>query len=124
MSGATGRIGAAVKRVHLVCDSTADLGLAYYPAHDVEVVPLSIIFGEEQFLDQLEMSTREFYRRMRAGGPPPQTPPPTPGGVAGGVARARPTHRPPSHRRGCSRRSSSGWGVTAAPWSAPPSPPI
>ncbi len=79
MSGATGRIGAAVKRVHLVCDSTADLGLAYYPAHDVEVVPLSIIFGEEQFLDQLEMSTREFYRRMRAGGPHPQTSQPSPG---------------------------------------------
>ena len=42
-----------MKRVHLVCDSTADLGLAYYPAHDVELVPLSIIFGEEQYLDQV-----------------------------------------------------------------------
>jgi DegV family protein with EDD domain len=78
----TGRIGAAVKRVHLVCDSTADLGPAYYPAHDVEVVPLSIIFGEEQFRDQEEMSTGEFYRRMRAGGPHPHTSQPSPGEFA------------------------------------------
>src|ERR1019366_5707954 len=46
--GRTGRITAAVKRVHLVCDSTADLGPAFYPAHDVEMIPLSIVFGEEQ----------------------------------------------------------------------------
>src|ERR1039457_5621070 len=83
----TGRIGAAVKRVHLMCDSTADLGPAYYPAHDVEVVPLSIIFGEEQFRDQEEMSTGEFYRRMRAGGPHPRTSQPSPGGFAEGFER-------------------------------------
>jgi DegV family protein with EDD domain len=43
------------------------------------MVPLSIIFGEEQYLDQVEMPTREFYRRMRAGGPHPQTSQPSPG---------------------------------------------
>jgi DegV family protein with EDD domain len=68
--------------VHLVCDSTADLGPAYYPAHDVELVPLRIIFGDEQFRDQLEMSTGDFYRRMRAGGPHPRTSQPPPGDFA------------------------------------------
>ena len=72
-----------MKRVHLVCDSTADLGPAFYPAHDVEVVPLSIIFGDEQFLDQVEMPTGEFYRRMRAGGPHPRTSQPSPGAFGG-----------------------------------------
>jgi DegV family protein with EDD domain len=71
-----------MKPVHLVCDSTADLGSAYYPAHDVEVVPLRVIFGDEQFRDQEEMSTREFYRRMRAGGPHPRTSQPSPGEFA------------------------------------------
>jgi DegV family protein with EDD domain len=71
-----------VKPVHLVCDSTADLGPSYYPAHDVEVVPLRIIFGDEQFRDQEEMSTGEFYRRMRAGGPHPRTSQPSPGEFA------------------------------------------
>jgi DegV family protein with EDD domain len=68
-----------VKPVHLVCDSTADLGPAYYPAHEVELVPLRIIFGDEQFRDQVEMSTGDFYRRMRAGGPHPRTSQPPPG---------------------------------------------
>jgi DegV family protein with EDD domain len=67
-----------VKPVHLVCDSTADLGPAYYPAHDVEMVPLHIIFGEEEFRDQLDLSTTDFYRRMRAGGPHPRTSQPSP----------------------------------------------
>ena len=80
--GRTGRIGPAVKPVHLVCDSTADLGPAYYPAHDVELVPLRIIFGDEQFRDQVEMSTGDFYRRMRAGGPHPRTSQPPPGDFA------------------------------------------
>ena len=71
-----------MKPVHLVCDSTADLGPSYYPAHDVEVVPLRIIFGDEQFRDQEEMSTGEFYRRMRAGGPHPRTSQPSPGEFA------------------------------------------
>jgi len=79
LGGATGRIGPAVKPVHLVCDSTADLGPAYYPAHEVELVPLRIIFGDEQFRDQVEMSTGDFYRRMRAGGPHPRTSQPPPG---------------------------------------------
>jgi DegV family protein with EDD domain len=71
-----------VKRVHLVCDSTADLGNAYYPAHEVEMVPLRIIFGDEQFRDQVEMPPGEFYRRMRAGGPHPRTSQPSPGEFA------------------------------------------
>ena len=67
-----------MKRVHLVCDSTAELGAAYYAAHEVEEVPLRIIFGDEEFRDQAEMSTGDFYRRMRAGGPHPRTSQPPP----------------------------------------------
>ena len=89
--------------VHLVCDSTADLGPAYYPAHDVELVPLRIIFGDEQFRDQLEMSTGDFYRRMRAGGPHPRTSQPPPGDFA--------------------EVFTTTTAGTAAPSSAPPSPP-
>ena len=71
-----------MRPVHLVCDSTADLGPTYYPAHDVELVPLRIIFGDQQFRDQVEMSTGDFYRRMRAGGPHPRTSQPPPSDFA------------------------------------------
>ncbi len=68
--------------VHLVCDSTADLDAAYAAANGVEVVPLRVFFGEDEFRDQVEMSTAEFYQRMRAGGPHPRTSQPPPGDFA------------------------------------------
>jgi DegV family protein with EDD domain len=71
-----------VNPIHLVCDSTADLDTAYAAAHGVEVVPLRVLFGEEEFRDQIEMSTAEFYERMRAGGPTPRTSQPPPGDFA------------------------------------------
>lgn len=73
--------------IHLVCDSTADLDAAYAAAHGVTVVPLRVFFGEEEFLDQVEMSTAEFYRRMRAGGPHPRTSQPPPGDFAAVFSR-------------------------------------
>src|ERR1035437_6766010 len=76
------RIGPSVSRIHLVCDSTADLDAAYASAHEVSVVPLRVFFGEEEFRDQVEISTAEFYQRMRAGGPHPRTSQPSPGDFA------------------------------------------
>jgi DegV family protein with EDD domain len=48
----------------------------------VEVVPLRVIFGDEELRDQTEISTAEFYRRMRADGPHPRTSQPSPGDFA------------------------------------------
>jgi len=76
-----------VSPIHLVCDSTADLDAAYAAAHGVTVVPLRVFFGEEEFLDQVEMSTAEFYQRMRAGGPHPRTSQPPPGDFAAVFSR-------------------------------------
>ena len=65
--------------VHLVCDSTADLGPGYAAAHDLTVVPLRVIFGEEELRDGVDISPSEFYRRMRTGPHHPRTSQPTPG---------------------------------------------
>jgi DegV family protein with EDD domain len=67
-----------VSRIHVVCDSTADLDSAYTTAHDVAVVPLRIIFGEDEFLDGVDMSTADFYRRMETDPHLPRTSQPTP----------------------------------------------
>lgn len=61
-----------------MCDSTADLDSAYTTAHDVAVVPLRIIFGEDEFLDGVDMSTADFYRRMETDPHLPRTSQPTP----------------------------------------------
>ena len=67
-----------MKPIHLVCDSTADLDADYATAHDVAVVPLRVIFGEDEFLDGVDISTAEFYRRMETDPHLPRTSQPTP----------------------------------------------
>lgn len=64
--------------VHLVCDSTADIDPADAVARDVSVVPLRVIFGEEELRDRVDMSTEDFYRRMRTDPHHPRTSQPTP----------------------------------------------
>ena len=43
------------------------------------MVPLTVRFGEEQFEDWVGIEPAEFYRRLRNGGPHPQTAAPSPG---------------------------------------------
>jgi DegV family protein with EDD domain len=67
-----------VGSVQLVCDSTSDLEPGYAAAHDVAVVPLRVIFGEEALLDGVELTPADFYRRMRTDPHHPRTSQPTP----------------------------------------------
>jgi DegV family protein with EDD domain len=64
--------------VHIVCDSTADLDPAYRGAHDLSVVPLKVIFGEEVLEDGVTIDAAAFYARMRASTLHPRTSQPTP----------------------------------------------
>ena len=64
--------------VHLVCDSTADLDPAFRAAHTVRVVPLKVIFSDQTYLDGVDISAEEFYKRLAAPGPFPRTSQPTP----------------------------------------------
>jgi DegV family protein with EDD domain len=64
--------------VHIVCDSTADLDQAYRAAHDLRVVPLKVIFGEEVLEDGVTIDAAAFYARMRASTLHPRTSQPTP----------------------------------------------
>jgi len=67
-----------VDRLRLVCDSTADLDRAYAAELGLTVVPLRVIFGEDELLDGVEISTAEFYQRMRVDPHHPHTSQPTP----------------------------------------------
>jgi DegV family protein with EDD domain len=64
--------------VHLVCDSTADLDPAFRAAHEVRVVPLKVIFGDQTYADGVDITAEEFYTRLAAPGPFPRTSQPTP----------------------------------------------
>jgi DegV family protein with EDD domain len=51
-------------RIALVTDSTCDLPAEWIKQYDITVVPLTIIFGDQQFLDGVDLSPREFYQRL------------------------------------------------------------
>ncbi|MEL7561590.1 DegV family protein [Dehalogenimonas sp. 4OHTPN] len=64
--------------VKIVTDSTSDLTPALAKEFGISVVPLTVSFGRESFLDRVEISTDEFYRRLAAEEIFPHTTQPSP----------------------------------------------
>ena len=48
----------------VVVDSTLDMSAEEYQALNITMVPLNILVGEDEFKDQVEISSEEFYERM------------------------------------------------------------
>jgi DegV family protein with EDD domain len=65
--------------VRVVTDSTCDLPQDLIDALHIEVVPLSIRFGDEEFVDREELSTEEFWARLRTSEVLPETAAPSAG---------------------------------------------
>ncbi|MBS1265150.1 MAG: DegV domain-containing protein [Acidimicrobiaceae bacterium] len=65
--------------VRIVTDSACDLSDDEVSSLGIDVVPLSIRFGEQQLLDRDELSVEDFYSRMAASDDLPQTAAPAPG---------------------------------------------
>lgn len=59
--------------VRIVTDSTCDLPPEMAAANGITVVPLTVFFGEEAFLDGVEITGDEFYERQRASKDLPRT---------------------------------------------------
>jgi fatty acid kinase fatty acid binding subunit len=71
--------GASSGKIRIVTDTTAVLSPEYLAAHHVENVPQIILFGEESFQEDYELSYSEFVRRLRASPQLPKTAAPPPG---------------------------------------------
>jgi len=65
--------------IRIVTDSTCDLPQEVLDEHGITVVPLYIHIGEEGYLDGVEMSREEFYRRLPEMDEFPRTAAPGPG---------------------------------------------
>jgi DegV family protein with EDD domain len=66
-------------RIRVVTDSACDLTPSLAETHDVRVVPLTIRFGSEEFVDRDELSVKEFWDRVITGPHMPETAAPSPG---------------------------------------------
>jgi DegV family protein with EDD domain len=65
--------------VHIVTDSSCDLTEIETTTNSIGVVPLSIRFGDEEFIDREELSADAFYAKMASTGLLPETAAPSPG---------------------------------------------
>lgn len=66
--------------IHIVTDSTSDLTPALLAelGAEVHVVPLTVHFGEEEYKDGVDLDTKGFYEKLKAGGEMPRTSQPSP----------------------------------------------
>lgn len=64
--------------IRIVTDSTSDILPAEADRLGVDVVPLTVRFGDEQFRDGVDLSPDEFYKRLPTTQVQPSTSQPTP----------------------------------------------
>lgn len=74
--------------IKIVTDTTAALSRDYCRQHDIEVVPQIIRFGEETFLEGVEMDEPAFLQRLKSSAQLPATAAPAPGMFDGAYRQA------------------------------------
>ncbi len=67
-----------MSKVALVTDSTANLPPEITRNLPIHVVPLHVIWGEQSYLDQVELTSEQFYARLRTDKVLPTTSQPSP----------------------------------------------
>ncbi|MCW3489919.1 DegV family protein [Dethiobacter alkaliphilus] len=64
--------------VKIVTDSTADLPQGLADELDISVVPLNVHFGEEEYLDWIDLDSDSFFEKLQASEVMPRTSQPSP----------------------------------------------
>src|SRR4051794_27084567 len=65
--------------VRIVTDSSCDLNTDEADELGIDIVPLSIRFGDKEFTDRVDLSVEEFYQRLAESSELPETAAPAPG---------------------------------------------
>jgi len=71
-----------VSGFRVVTDSTADVPADWCERLGIEVVPLRVLFGTESFRDRVDLTTDQFFDRLRQSDRLPTTSAPAPGDFA------------------------------------------
>lgn len=64
--------------LRIVTDGAADMPAGWQEAYDIQVIPINIHFGEQTFLQNVDLDNEGFYRLVDATKKVPQTSQPTP----------------------------------------------
>lgn len=81
-----------MNKIAFVTDSTAYLSEEQIQAHQITVVPLSVIFGEEVYREGVDLQTDVFYNRLTTSKTFPTTSQPPVGEFAEAFTRLLETH--------------------------------
>ncbi|HSN02746.1 MAG TPA: DegV family protein [Acidimicrobiales bacterium] len=78
-----------MSRIRLITDSACDLPQDIVAALDIDVVSLSIRFGDDEFVDRVDLSPAQFWARCASSKVLPETAAPAPGAFHDAYERAR-----------------------------------
>jgi len=65
--------------VRVVCDSSCDLPASTLAEWNIDIVPLMVRFGDEEFVDRQDLTSEEFWARCKISPVLPETSAPSPG---------------------------------------------
>ncbi|MEC7845356.1 MAG: DegV family protein [Actinomycetota bacterium] len=75
--------------IRIVTDSASDISLEEAASLNIEIVPLSIRFGESEYTDLIDLSVSDFYTRMAESDLLPSTAAPSPGAFEAAFKRCQ-----------------------------------
>ena len=62
-----------MNKVQIVCDSTLDITPELYKKYDIDVIPLHVSFGDEDYLDGQNITLEQLYQKVEEYGELPKT---------------------------------------------------
>ena len=74
--------------IRIVTDSACDLPPATAEEHNIEIVPLSIRFGETEYVDRKDLTPKQFWAKTAESKQLPETAAPSPGAFEDAFRRA------------------------------------
>lgn len=69
----------SMSKIRIVTDSTADLPVDIIKQYNITVVPLRVNFGNQSYLEGVELTTADFYEKLIKSDKLPTTSQPSPG---------------------------------------------
>jgi DegV family protein with EDD domain len=106
--------------IHIVTDSTCDIPPDLAERWNIQIVPCYVNFGTQSFLDGVNLSREEFYRRLATQAEQPTTAAPPPGIFADAYRLALPgasgviSLHPPDHLSALRQVAANGWELTGS----------
>ncbi|GAI48415.1 unnamed protein product, partial [marine sediment metagenome] len=64
--------------VGILTDSTSDIPKDICEKYDIEVIPLKVMFDKKTFIDDVDITPEEFYKKLKVSKKIPTTTQPTP----------------------------------------------